>query len=348
MTDTAGEERPRLLYIDDDEGLARLVQKDLQRNGYLVTTAKDGEEGLRKLGESRFDLVALDHYMPARDGLDILPEIQAMEDAPPVIYVTGAQDGRLAVAALKSGAADYVIKDVDTDFPALLRAAADQALAAERLRKANVAAELAVRESRDRAEALLREVNHRVGNSLQLVSSFVSLKARLLTDAAAKAALSDTQARIEAVAQVHRRLYTSEDVEAVEMGAYLTDLLDQLGQSLSTAERKLQLRLDVEAVRVQTDRAVSVGVIVVELVTNAVKYAYPDGTGGEIRVRLHRLGADEAELVVEDDGRGFDPNAPAKGGGLGSMIVRAMANGLSTEVVYTGDAGARARLVFKP
>lgn len=348
MIDSAAEERPRLLYIDDDEGLARLVQKDLQRNGYVVTTARDGADGLRKLQDARFDLVALDHYMPARDGLDILPEIQAMSDAPPVIYVTGAQDGRLAVAALKSGAADYVIKDVDTDFPALLRAAADQALAAERLRKANVAAELAVRESRDRAEALLREVNHRVGNSLQLVSSFVSLQARLLTDAAAKAALSDTQARIEAVAQVHRRLYTSEDVEAVEMGAYLTDLLDQLGQSLSTAERKLQLRLDVEPVRVQTDRAVSVGVIVVELVTNAVKYAYPDGTGGEIRVRLHRLGADEAELVVEDDGRGFDPNAPAKGGGLGSMIVRAMANGLNTEVVYAGDAGARARLVFRP
>ena len=186
----------------------------------------------------RFDLIALDHYMPARDGLDILPEIRALAEAPPVIYVTGAQDGRLAVAALKAGAADYVIKDVSSDFPAMLRAAAEQALAAERLRRDKAAADLAVREARDRAETLLREVNHRVGNSLQLVSSFVALQARMLTDEAAKAALSDTQARIEAVAQVHRRLYTSDDVERVELSAYLDDLLHQLGQLLRRALRR--------------------------------------------------------------------------------------------------------------
>jgi two-component sensor histidine kinase/CheY-like chemotaxis protein len=350
MTDVspAAGEKPRLLYIDDDAGLARLVQKDLQRHGVLVDVAHDGAEGLRRLAETRYDAVALDHYMPERDGLDVLPDIQALPDPPPVIYVTGAQEGRIAVAALKAGAADYVIKDVSTDFPALLRAAVEQALASERLRKAAVAAEEEMRAARDRAEALLREVNHRVGNSLQLVSSFVALQARSLSDAAAKAALSDTQARIEAVAQVHRRLYTSANVERVEMREYLTDLVEQLSQSLSAESRGVTLKLDAEPLSVETDNAVSLGVIVTELVTNAVKYAYPEDRTGEIRVRIHTTGDDAALLSVEDDGVGFGDATPAKGGGLGRMIVKAMASSLRSEVFYEGGPGARARIAFRP
>lgn len=339
--------KPRLLYIDDDEGLARLIQKDLTRHGFEVVCARDGATGLVALQGGRFDLIALDHYMPARDGLDILPEIRALAEAPPVIYVTGAQDGRLAVAALKAGAADYVIKDVSSDFPAMLRAAAEQALAAERLRRDKAAADLAVREARDRAETLLREVNHRVGNSLQLVSSFVALQARMLTDEAAKAALSDTQARIEAVAQVHRRLYTSDDVERVELSAYLDDLLHQLGQSLPVASRGIDLTLRAEPLSVLTDKAVSIGVIVTELVTNAVKYAYADGRGGQIRVRVGRAAPGEAELAVEDDGPGFGEALAPKGGGLGRTIIKAMATGLHSEVHYSEGPGARASLRFQ-
>ena len=343
----APERRPRLLYIDDDLGLARVVQKDLGRNGFDVDTAGDGDEGLSKLQAGRYDLVALDHYMPARDGLDVLPDIRALADAPPVIYVTGAQEGRIAVAALKAGAADYVIKDVSTDFPALLRAAAEQALEAERLRRAAAAAELETRQARDRAEAMLREVNHRVGNSLQLVSSFVALQARTLQDEAARAALNDTQARIEAVAQVHRRLYTSAQVEVVKLDEYLRDLVQQLGQSLSTAERDLTLELSLEAVEVQTDKAVSVGVIVTELVTNAVKYAYAAGEGGAIRVRLTREGED-MELCVADDGPGFSPDDAPKGGGLGRMIVKAMTASLRGELSYGEGPGGCVRLRFGP
>lgn len=349
MTDTAkGAGRPRLLYIDDDEGLARLVQKDLGRHGFEVEIARDGSEGLRRLVETRFDVVALDHYMPERDGLDVLPEIRALPDPPPVIYVTGAQEGRIAVAALKAGAADYVIKDVATDFPALLRAAAEQTLAADLLRKAAVNAEAEMRQARDRAEALLREVNHRVANSLQLVSSFVLLQARMITDKTARAVLHDTQLRIEAVAQVHRRLYTSADVERVELRDYLDDLLDQLGQSLPVASRGIALTLEAAPLSVETDKAVSVGVIVTELVTNAVKYAYPGGGTGEIRVRLKRSIDGWGELAVEDDGVGFGDAVAPKGGGLGRTIVKAMAGSLQGEMVYADGPGARASLRFQP
>ena len=84
--------------------------------------------GYEALQAGAFDVCALDHYKPGREGLDVLPDILALPTPPPVVYVTGAQEGRIAVAALRAGAADYVIKDVSEDFTALLRAALEDAL----------------------------------------------------------------------------------------------------------------------------------------------------------------------------------------------------------------------------
>jgi len=336
----------RLLYIDDDRGLSRLVEKELTRHGYDVTCALDGDAGLERLRDGVFDVIALDHYMPTRDGLDVLPDILAVSGSPPVVYVTGAQDGRIAVAALRAGAADYVIKDVSEDFTALLRAALEDALERRRLSRANEEAQEEVRLARDRAEAMLREVNHRVGNSLQLVSSFISLQLRQMKNDAGRLALQDAQVRIEAVAQVHRRLYTSADMASVALDEYLEGLVDELVQSLCPDEGAPCISLKAEPMRVDTDQAVSLGVVVTELVTNAVKYAYSPGGGGDIRVLLERQDETRAVLTVEDDGPGMGDGKP-KGTGLGGKIVSAMAHGLKSKLEIDPEhTGVRARMVF--
>jgi two-component sensor histidine kinase len=336
----------RLLYIDDDRALARLVEKDLARHGVEVVWAEHGDAGLERLRNESFDACALDHYMPVRDGLDVLPDILALPEPPPVIYVTGAEDGRIAVGALRAGAADYVMKDVSEDFTALLRAAVGDAVSRRRLERDNARALEEVRQARDRAEALLREVNHRVGNSLQLVSSFMSLQHRQLTDEGARTALREAQARIEAVAHVHRRLYTSADVSTVAMDEYLTGLVEELSRSVGAGDRNVRVVLDAEPMRVSTDQAVSLGVVVTELVTNAVKYAYAPGEAGEIRVHLRADGPQRGILVVEDDGAGMTGEAP-KGTGLGGKIISAMARGLSSAVEFDpAHQGVRARLAF--
>lgn len=133
--------RAHILYIDDDPGLCRLVQKDLERQGYIVEIATDGVSGVARIDQGGIDVVALDHYMPNQDGMETLACIRNLAEPPPVIYVTAMQDGRVAVAALKAGAADYVAKDVQGEFLVLLPRAIDAAFGAIMLRRAKEAAE---------------------------------------------------------------------------------------------------------------------------------------------------------------------------------------------------------------
>jgi two-component sensor histidine kinase len=327
---------PRILYIDDDDALRRLVSRALGRLGYDVASAASGEEGIAMVAAQAasggFDLVAVDHYMPGMDGLETLVAITALPDPPPVVYVTGSDEGRIAVAALKAGAADYVVKTVGEDFFDLLSASFTQVLDRARLERAKAAAETELRATNARLEAMLSEVNHRVANSLQLVSAMIGLQKGVLADDRAREALEDTQRRIRAIAQVHRRLYTANDVEQVDLREYLGALVDELGESWSSDMLPRTLTLTADPIRVKTDRAVSIGVIVTELVTNACKYAYSDGTG-EVRIRLTQ-GDGHCLLVVEDDGCGIAEGQKPQGTGLGAKLIRAMAKSLQTELEY--------------
>jgi len=336
----------KVLYIDDDPGVRRLAQRDLQRRGYVVELAGGGLEGVEKARDGGFDLVAVDHYMPGCDGLETLALLRDLSAAPPVVYVTGSDETRVAVAALKAGAADYVVKTADNSFFDLLDAAFRQALEQVRLRREKESVEARLRATNDRLQAMLHEVNHRVANSLQLVSAFVHLQAATVTDDAARAALENTTQRIGAIAQVHKRLYSSGDVERVDMRDYLAALAEELEQTWSTPSSPRRVRVEAEPVWLRTDRAVSVGIIVTELVSNACKYAYTGGESGEVRVTLRAAGGGSFQLNVQDDGPGMAIGEAPKGTGLGRRLIAAMASSLQSEVVFEDvGAGVSATLV---
>jgi two-component sensor histidine kinase len=341
----------KVLYIDDDAGLRTLVKRGLGRDGIDVVPAADGETGLAQLAAHEFDVVAVDLYMPGLSGIETLERINAMPDHPPVIVVTGAEDTRMAVAALKAGAFDYVVKDVQGEFIYLLNAAFRAAVDAMRTRRAKEAAEAEVRAARDRFEALaaerallMREVNHRVGNSLQLIASLLTLQSNANGNDDVSKALSVATGRVLAVAQIHRRLYTSDDVQSVAVDQYLQALVEDLRRS-SEGGGTAQLTLDAEAVSGAPDHAVAVGMIVNELVTNALKYAYPEGKGS-IRVALRNAGDGRALLTVEDDGVGIAADAP-KSTGLGQRIVRAMGEKLRADIEHDAKhSGTRVLITF--
>lgn len=334
----------RILYIDDDAGLGVLLNRALAPHGYGVETVPDSEEALARLKSGNFDVVALDHNLTNEVGLDIIPLIRALPHPPPIIYVTGSEDVRVAVAALKAGAVDYVWKDVQGHYRELLRQAVDAAIAQEAMKRAGEEAQRQIAEARDRAEILLKEVNHRVANSLAMVVSLLQMQANSARDDATKDMLRDTQARIAAIAGLHKRLYTSSDVRQVEINAYLQSLVEELAASLTRDGQRLSFIGSGAGLSIPTDQAVWLGVIVAELLTNASKYAY-DGEPGEIRVRVGQSAPGRIDVAVEDDGAGWTGKGEIRGSGLGSRIIRAMAQSLHTEVRYQPvEKGTRAVL----
>jgi two-component sensor histidine kinase len=343
---------PTLLYIDDDEVLARLVDRGLTRLGFKVVHAASGQDGLDRLKAGDIDVIALDQYMPGLDGLETLERILAIANAPPVVFVTAAQDSGIAVTALKAGAADYLVKDLQGDFIPLLQVAVNGALRQASIQKARDDAEAEVHASRDRyaalaaeREVLLREVNHRVGNSLQIIASLLHLQASSASQDDVKAALTNAMGRVAAVAQVHRRLYTSHDLKNVLLNQYLDALLEDLRRS-AEGNRMSRLTLKAEPVEIDPDRAVAIGIIVNELVMNAVKYAYPDGAG-PIHVELHAQG-DDLTMSITDDGVGLNAKTDPRSTGMGQRIVTAMAAKLEASVERDpAHAGTRIVLRFR-
>ncbi|MEA2886920.1 MAG: hypothetical protein QOD11_1280 [Bradyrhizobium sp.] len=341
-----------LLYIDDDEALARLVTRGLSRLGFNVIHAANGEAGLARLQQGGIDVIALDQYMPGLDGLETLERILKIPDAPPVVFVTASQDSKIAVTALKAGAADYLVKDTLGDFIPLLQVAVEGALKQAMIRKARDDAEAEVHASRDRyaalaaeREVLLREVNHRVGNSLQIIASLLHLQANSSTQDGVKAALTNAMGRVAAVAQVHRRLYTSHDLKSVLLNQYLEALLEDLRRS-AEGNKMSRLTLKAKAIEIDPDRAVAIGIIVNELVMNAVKYAYPDGAG-PIHIVLAANG-DDLELSIADDGVGLNAKTDPRSTGMGQRIVTAMAQKLDASVERDPKhAGTRIVLRFR-
>ena len=200
--------------------------------------------------------------------------------------------------------------------------------------------------ARDRAEVLLAEVNHRVANSLAMVSALVRLQANGIKDQIAKDALRETQGRIDAISAVHKSLYSSGDARFVDLEQYLSGLLSNVETSMRNEGHGASLRYDLEPLKLKPDSSVNLGVIMTEWVTNAFKYAYPD-RAGEVRVHLKRLPEGRAELIVEDDGVGRGMEGVAKGSGLGTRIVNAMARTIGAEVEYiVRHPGTGARLAF--
>jgi two-component sensor histidine kinase len=334
-----------ILYVDDDVALGRLAQRSLGRAGYEVRHVTDGAACLAALEERRFDAIVLDHYLRTETGLDILRLLNERGLTLPIIYVTGSSEATIAVDALKSGASDYVIKTVGEEFWSLMQSALSQAIATAELHRAKERAEHEIRLGKERAEVLLAEVNHRVANSLALVAALIRLQATNSRDEAVREALTETQARITAIAGMHRSLYTSDDVRQVEMDKYLGTLVQEVQRSVNVESHGPSILLQAEPMSLASDRAVSLGMIVTELLTNAIKYAYPQGVEGEVRVILKREGGEHALLAVEDDGVGLDEDMSPKGTGLGSRIIRSMATTLGTAIRYVPALrGTRAEL----
>jgi chemotaxis protein methyltransferase CheR len=194
-----------------------------------------------------------------------------------------------------------------------------------------------------RIAMLMQELTHRVKNSLQFIAAMVLIEARSHKSGDGKAALERVSHRIDALGQLYSKLSKSDRVEAVDAATYLDELCRDLVASVQGGT-SVVLKTDIENELLSTDQAIPMGLIVNELVTNAVKYAFPNETKGTVRVTLKRVPG-ELRLTVADDGKGVDPRRADSG--LGGRLVEGFAEQLGGQVERESSGqGTTVRLIF--
>jgi two-component sensor histidine kinase len=195
-----------------------------------------------------------------------------------------------------------------------------------------------------RQRFLVKEMNHRVKNSLAIVSSLLQMQGRTGNEETSKQ-FEETARRVNAIARAHERLYRNNYVESMDLGTYIEEVCQDMDSSI------IQCALQVEAqhgIGIKVDNAISVALIIVELVTNSAKYAYPGDKGGKIWVTIQRDGHKNIKIVVRDEGIGFPEKFdPQKSRGLGMRIIQAFAKQLQTSLAFNNlSPGSEVMFLF--
>ncbi len=199
---------------------------------------------------------------------------------------------------------------------------------------------------RHRSNILLQEIHHRIKNSLQVVSSLLTLQTGRIQDDAAVQVLRDGQNRIQTIALVHEKLYSSTEPSLVNLGAYTESLVDNLKRSWTHSDA-VTINLKTDSVILSADQAVSVGLILNELISNTFKHAFPDGRPGEINVELRDLGEKQYLIRVQDNGAGLPADLNIEQTKtLGLQLVNGLAKQLKGSLSLCRDEGTTFELRF--
>lgn len=216
---------------------------------------------------------------------------------------------------------------------------------------ADAARAIAAREEDLRAavrqrDLLMAEIHHRVKNNLQIVASLLNLQAGRLRDPKARAEFATARDRVQALATLHRHLYTNRSFEAIALRPFLEELGHQLFAALGERPgQRIKLVVEADDLEIVTDQAVSLALLITETVTNAIKHGFPDARSGTVTVSVHAEG-DEVTLKVRDDGLGMRLTEEGGERGIGLTLIRGFAQHLGGEIEMLEDGGTEMRLRF--
>lgn len=211
--------------------------------------------------------------------------------------------------------------------------------------------ERTLREAEIKQELLIKEIHHRVKNNLQIIASLLNLQANRIRQPEARAEFASARDRVRALATLHRYLYSEGDLQTLNMRSFLQELCTQLFQAIGEKQgRRIQLHIEAPEIAMATDQAVPLSLIVTEAVSNAIKYAFPAGRSGHVRVSLSELGDGIGRLVIQDDGVGIPAGrAETETGirdGLGIQLIRGFARQLGAQLEVLEGAGTCYTLTF--
>jgi two-component sensor histidine kinase len=196
-------------------------------------------------------------------------------------------------------------------------------------------------------DMLMKEIHHRVKNNLMVISSLLNLQSRYIKDDEARGIFKESQTRAKSMALIHERLYRSMDLKSIDFADYIRSLARDLFDTYSTQRSRIQLQMDVEDVMVDVNNAVPLGLIINELVTNSLKYAFPDDRDGIISINFHKK-CDEYLLEVSDDGVGIPPRFDLENcESLGMLLVTSLTSQIQGELEMKTSPGTTFLIKFK-
>jgi len=304
------------VLIADDEATARMLLKAaMQKEGFRVIEASNGQECLTLFKQEQPDIVLLDAVMPEMDGFSCCAALQDLFDKqevseenalPPILMITSLDDSQSVEQAFSAGATDYVTKPIHW---ALLRHRVRGLRDSIKRRQA----EAEIRRSLKEKEALLKEVHHRVKNNLQIISSLLNLQANTVVDKTALSALQESQNRVRLMAMIHEKLYQSRDLGEIRLADYIQDLANHLLHSYEINRSRIKLSITTDDILLQADTAVSCGLIINELLSNSLKYAFPTAADSDpatdsnntIEIEAQLTGSDYFCITYRDNGIGL-------------------------------------------
>lgn len=342
----------RILHVEDNADDAGVIHRVLLSSGLAAHYLRVDTAGTFRsaLEHHAFDLILSDHDPPRFDGLACLTFAKQCCPEVPFIVVSGAMDRASATHTLTCGATDYVSKRRLTRLPAAVRHAVVEF--AQRREQQRISETLKVASRVN--TALLREVHHRVKNNMQMISSLLNLQLSQIGHPVIRRVLQESQTRIHAIAMVHEHVYGSNDLIRVDIAEYLRHFTAQLFQVYGVELARIALEIDASRAAVSLDAAVPCGLIVNELVSNALKHAFPNGRQGSIRVAFRSETRDiahadwtEHTLVVQDRGVGFPRSISVQSPQtLGLQLVASLVAQLSGSLELDRSGGTTITITF--
>lgn len=209
-------------------------------------------------------------------------------------------------------------------------------------------AENDIKASLHQKELLLQEIHHRVKNNLQIISSLLNLQEKYVEDEESVSVLQESKNRVLSMAMIHEMLYDSEDLRTINFFGYIQHLVYILFNSYGVNTNLLQLHLNVDEIYLNIETAVPCGLIISELVSNSLKYAFPGERHGNLSIDFHLENDDEFQLIIEDDGAGIPDDVDFRStDSLGLRLVNSLVNQLDGTIELDSSRGTKFVIKFK-
>lgn len=197
-------------------------------------------------------------------------------------------------------------------------------------------------------EVLLKEIHHRVKNNMQVISSLLQLQAQYIEDEATLTLFEESQTRIHSMALIHEQLYQSEHLDRIALSPYVENLVANLYQSFGCGNTSIKFNLKVDPIYLNIETAIPCGLIINELVSNSLKYAFISSLAGEISINFHEINNSQFHLTIQDNGRGFSANFDLENTEtLGLRLVKMLAYQLEASIAIDSQRGTCYSLIFQ-